>query len=620
MAGQKLVQQKERVAHLAMTGISIAGGLILFLTTPGIEVPEQWLIFVLLAAFLGVVEVYPMPVWRGFTTISFPIVYAIYVMHGLEYAIWSYAIIVLAVNIAKRRPLRIICFNPAQLIISFYVALAFSEWASTIGDFDTKPAVIGGLLYITTAIVPFYLINNMLVDIILFVRPQPYTIKMWRQKTLQELNSMAISYGYLVLFVVLGNQNRGEIDAITFFFFFAPLVGLALLSSIIVRLKKEKSKLKALFSISSELNKQIASNNWLDFLVENLPEFIDVDACILWTKENSNWNRVFSTGLTNEGIELSGEDAKALNTVKKFVIFHNSRREAGPASPFFQKEIRSKMYAPLLLDEELVGLFVFGRSRTKSFTEEDVQSAVTLANQLAVLIKTKWLFSEEEKRLILEERNRIARDIHDGVAQTLAGAVLTLETAERKFPKAPEDSLKLIQESTEKLRLSLREVRESIYALRPYPTERVGLLTAIESRIKAVRKEHPVHIELEKRGTEFPLSSMTEKVIFDIFQESVQNALKHAGAAKIEVMISYQRENVFLKIKDDGIGFSLFQAMIKARNEPHFGILHMNEAAEKIQASLQVDSREGEGTEISLTVPRMGIEGGIINDQAHVSR
>ncbi|MBW9235206.1 hypothetical protein JQK62_23925, partial [Leptospira santarosai] len=97
-------------------------------------------------------------------------------------------------------------------------------------------------------------------------------------------------------------------------------------------------------------------------------------------------------------------------------------------------------------------------------------------------------------------------------------------------------------------------------------------------------------------------------------QESVQNAIKHSKAKKIEILLSYQKEHALLKVRDDGVGFSLFQAMLKARKEPHFGILHMNEAAEKIHASLQVDSREGEGTEITLTVPKMGIEGGESDD------
>ncbi|CEG29291.1 GAF domain-containing sensor histidine kinase [Bacillus sp. B-jedd] len=620
MAAKGWLNRKEMVARYLMMAISLAGGLLLLYALFGMEPPNEPLILILLVIFLCVIEFYPMPVWRGFTTISFPLVYAIFVMHGVEYAVWSYAFAVFGVNVVRRRPVRIIFFNPAQLVISFYGAVWLSGKMMDLTILDSQSAVVGGLLHITAAIIVFYFINNLLVDLILVVRPQPYTIMMWRQKTLQEGNSLLVSYVYLVLFVVLGNQNRGEIDVITFFFFFAPLVGFALLSSIIVRLRKEKAKLKALFRISSELNKKIASEDWLGFLGKNLPEFIDVDACILWTKQNGKWERRYSAGLVNEETELDNTQAAALESVRHMVIYHNSRKQAGPATGFFLSEIRTKMYAPLMLEDELLGLFVFGRSRTKSFTEDDIQSAVTLANQLAVLLKTKWLFSEEEKRLILEERNRIARDIHDGVAQTLAGAVLNLETAERKFLKAPDDSLKLVHESTDKLRKSLREVRESIYALRPYPTERVGLLTAIQSRIEAVRKEHEVEIVLERRGAEFELSSMTEKVIFDIFQESVQNALKHAKAVKIEIMLSFQRENVFLKIKDNGIGFSLFQAMIKARNEPHFGILHMNEAAEKIKASLQIDSKEGNGTEITLTVPRMGIEGGEVNDQADAGR
>ncbi|RHW40287.1 GAF domain-containing protein [Neobacillus notoginsengisoli] len=620
MAAKDSLNRKEKLARYAMTGISLAGGLLLLYTLSGMERPNEPLILGLLVIFLGIVEFYPMPVWRGFTTISFPLVYAILVMHGLEYALWSYASVICMVNVVKRRPVRIIFFNPAQLVISFYSAVLVARWMMDLTSLDAKSAVIGGLVHITATIIPFYIINNLLVDFILIARPQPYTFMMWRQKTLQEVNSLIVSYIYLFLFVVLGNQNRGEVDVITFFFFFAPLVGFALLSSIIVRLRKEKAKLKALFRISSELNKKIASDEWLGFLGKNLPEFIDVDACILWTKQNGKWERRYSAGLVNDDADFDEGQAAALETIRHMVIYHNSRKQAGPASGYFLNDIRTKMYAPLMLEEELLGLFVFGRSRTKSFTEDDIQSAVTLANQLAVLIKTKWLFSEEEKRLILEERNRIARDIHDGVAQTLAGAVLNLETAERKFLKTPEESLKLIHDSTDKLRKSLKEVRESIYALRPYPTERVGLMTAIESRMHSLRKEHAVEILLEKRGAEIELSSMTEKVIFDIFQESVQNALKHAKPTKIDIMLSFQRENVFLKIKDNGIGFSLFQAMIKARNEPHFGILHMNEAAEKIKASLQIDSKEGTGTEITLTVPRMGIEGGKMDDQAYAGR
>ncbi|WP_017380279.1 GAF domain-containing sensor histidine kinase [Paenisporosarcina sp. TG-14] len=609
------IQKTESLARNMILFISILG-ILVFMKFGLMEltVLNEPLIFGFLILFLFIVELYPMPVWRGFTTISFPLVYTIYIMHGLGYSIVAYALIVCTINLLKRRPLRIVFFNPAQLIISFVSAHLIAISVLPLVPLDNYSLLIQGIIQFILIILPFYVINNLIVDFILTVRPQPYLYKVWKQKSLQELNSFFISFVYLVLFYVLGSQNRGDIDVISFFFFFSPLVALALLSSIIVRLKKEKARLKALFNISTELNKKIATEEWLSFLENNLQQFIDVDACALWIKKNNTWQLKFASGLSKNHQEKLEEAKAAFDNIRQLTIFHDAKKDGGPASGIFDKEFRTFLYAPLLIDEEVVGLFIFGRSRTKSFNEEDIQPAATIANQLAVLIKTKMLITQQEKTIILEERNRIAREIHDGVAQTLAGAVMKLETAERKFSKMPNDSLRLVRESKEKLRQSLKEVRESIYALRPYPTERVGLQAAISSRITVIQKEHSIKIELEIRGREFALSSMAEKIIFDIFQESFQNAVKHSQANKIVVLLSYQKEHALLKVKDDGIGFSLYNAMLKARKEPHFGILHMNEAAEKISASLQVESREGTGTEIVLSVPKMGIEGGNLDD------
>jgi signal transduction histidine kinase len=615
------MQSTEKASRIAIMIVSILGGVIfLQVGVRKLGSIDEPFIFGLLALFLFIVEFYPMPIWRGFTSVSFPLVYAIFVMHGLEYSIVTYAVIVLAINLMKRRPLRIVFFNPAQLIISFISSYYLGNSLFQLLPVQQISPILQGMIHITLMMTPFYIINNIIVDFILTIRPQPYTYRIWRQKSLQELNSFSVSFVYLILFYILGNQNRGEIDVVAFFFFFSPLVAVALLFSIITRLRKEKSRLKALFKISTELNKKIPTEEWVEVLKNQLPNFIEVDASTLWIKENDIFVLKFATGLSNDYVEKLKVVQQDLTEIKKITIYHDKKKDGGPASLLFDEEFRTFLYAPLVMDEEVIGLFVFGRSRTKSFYEEDLQSAATIANQLAVILKTKNLIAEQEKALILEERNRIARDIHDGVAQSLAGAVMKLETAERKFYKYPDESLHLIQDSKEKLRISLTEVRESIYALRPYPTERVGLIAAITARMKSIQKEHGLDIKLETRGGEFPLSSMVEKIIFDTFQESIQNAIKHSNATKIDVLLSYQKEHMLLKIKDDGVGFSLFQAMIRARNQPHFGILHMNEAAEKIHASLQIDSKEGAGTEITLTVPKMGIEGGLINDQTYASR
>lgn len=613
--------RSEQLSRLSLLFISMIGGSIFIQEgVLKIGVPKEGLIFGLLVLFLVIVDLYPMPVSKGHTAISFPLVYAIYVMEGMSFSILAFGMVSLLINLFKRRPLRIVFFNPAQLLTSLYIAFLAGEYFKGLYLEHIQSGLLAGIWHLTFTIIPFYLINNLIVDFILIIRPQPYTWKAWRQKTIQEGNSFIVSYVYLILFYVLGSQNRGEIDVFSFFFFFSPLVALALLGSIIVRLKKEKAKLKAIFSISSELNKKIASKDWLNFLAENLQKFIDVDAWILWKKAEDGWNLRFASGLVEESLDQLEERTRFFNEINELFLYHNTDRGAGPAAEFFSSQVKTLLYVPLVLDEEVVGLFVFGRTRTKSFSPEDVQSAATLANQLAVLIKTKWLFAEQEKRMILEERNRIARDIHDGVAQSLAGAVMNLETAERKFVKVPDESLRLIHESRETLRYSLKEVRESIYALRPYPTERVGLVSAISSRIKTLQGVQLFHIIFDTRGKEFPLSSMAEKIVFDTFQESVQNAIKHANATRMEILLSYQREHLLLKVKDNGSGFSLFKAMIKAQKQPHFGILHMNEAAEKIHASLQIDSKEGVGTEITLTVPKIGVEGGILDDQAYAGR
>ncbi len=610
------LQKRERNSRFFLLLISLVGWAIVLHSVTLLEFPHDPVILIVLAMFLCVSEYFPIPVWKGFTTITFPVVYVVYILYGLPFALLIYAIAVLSSNILYRRPLRTVLFNPAQLVISFFVAeLVFSY----LMPYLQLQGMIFGIVKFIIMLSVYYLITNVLVDLVLLIRPQPYPLKLWKQKILIELNSALISLVYVVLFYFLESQNHGEIGVITYFFFFSPLIGLSLLSSAMTKLKREKQRLNALFSITSELNQMLPEKGWLSTLKTRFKEFINVDACVLWIKEDGMWQRHFYDGHVETEKRISASVLEQLDGMKKPITFSDRKKGGGIMDECFQDDIKSILYCPLVIETETVGMFILGRSRTQSFEEEDIRSIATLANQLAVVIKTRLLFSEQEKRIILEERNRIARDIHDGVAQTLAGAIMKLDTAEKRFRKQPEETMKLVNESVNKLRVSLKEVRDSIYALRPYPTERVGLTLAIEKRIEIAQNEFNQDIHFEIRGNEVHLSSMVEKVLFDTFQESLQNSLKHAKASKIEILLSYQSEHILLKIKDDGVGFSLYQAMLKARNQPHFGILQMNDAAETINASLQIDSKEQAGTEISLIVPKMGFEGGNTVDQAYAS-
>jgi signal transduction histidine kinase len=613
MGKKHLFPITEHPAKVFMTSISIIGWVYVGIQFFQIESWRDPWIYGLLLIFLAICEYYPMPVWKGFTTISFPVVYVIYVVYGLPIAAIGYALIIFIINIMNRRPFRIVFFNPAQLVISFSLAAIVSQlMISTLNS--GLNLVVSHIIELLLLSILFYVLNNAIVDIVLLLRPQRYPFQIWKQKFLSEVNSLGISIFYGCLFLILGSQNRGHIDVFTFFFFFSPLVGLALLSSSIVRLRKERNRLKALFSLTSDLNKMLPTKNWLDALKSSIHELIDVEAIILWTNDDGKWKISYEKGKVNTNATLTNDVITMFQDLKQPLIIADSKRESVLTESYFDQQLRSFVYAPLVIDWETVGVFALARSRTKSFNHEEVQAIATLANQLAVIIKTRMLIEEKEKRSLLEERNRIARDIHDGVAQTIAGALMKLETAQRKWEKSPEETYHLLTDSMDKLRGSLKQVRQSIYALRPYPTDRVGLQPAINQRIKTFERETGLMFTFEERGKVEPLSSMVEKILFDTFQESVQNIVKHANATKVEILLSYQKEHILLRVKDNGSGFSLLEAMMKAQKEPHFGILQMNDSAEKIGASLQIDSRPEQGTELSIIVPKMGIEGGFEHD------
>jgi signal transduction histidine kinase len=603
--------KKYHISQIYMAGISFIGFILLVFNILSLERMSFSLPLILLIFFLAICEYYPMPMPKGQTTLTFPIIYMIYVVFGIECVIILYALTVFAVNISHRRPTRILFFNPAQLIISFYLAHIFYVLFMEKLMQSNLSALMLGLSGFFMMISLFYLFNNLIVDIVLWLRPESYPLKLWWGKTQGETTSFLIAFVYGCLIHYLGSQNRGEVDSFSYFFFFSPLVGLSLLSSIIARLNIEKNRIKALFDFSSDLNTSLPTKNW-EMLINNILKVsMCYEDCILLIRnEQAQWE---VTVLNGELVTsaLSNEAFYEIEGLEKILIFDNKEIHKGPLSNYFRSAIRSAIYAPLVFEKETIGCFIVTKARTKSFTVEDTRSIATIANQLAGFFKTKQLVSERERRILLEERNRIAHDIHDGIAQSLAGAVMKLDTSLKKLDANPNEAKQLISESNRSLRESLKDVRDSIYALRPYPTEQLGFHTAIEKKIKELKKDPSLtlDIQVQVRGKRGPISPMTEKIMFGVFQESVQNCIKHANAAHLHILVSYKQDHIILKMTDDGVGFSLYHAMIKAMNEPHYGILQMNEAAEKIGAALQIESKPNEGTEVVLTVPKLGLEG-----------
>jgi signal transduction histidine kinase len=211
------------------------------------------------------------------------------------------------------------------------------------------------------------------------------------------------------------------------------------------------------------------------------------------------------------------------------------------------------------------------------------------------------LQKQAEAASILEERNHMAREIHDTLAQAFTGIIIHARSASDEVTADPEKAQTLLTQILDLARSGLAEARRSVEALRrPYLLENGNLQDALRRLAAQLDSSISAQVVYEVIGTTYPLSSDLENNLFRIGQEAVTNAIKHAKAHEIRIELVYKPTQCSLRIKDDGQGFDVEnQAM---RNG--FGLIGMTERAERIRAELKIQSHLGQGTEIMVSIDR----------------
>ncbi|MBR8833483.1 MAG: AAA family ATPase [Stigonema ocellatum SAG 48.90 = DSM 106950] len=206
-----------------------------------------------------------------------------------------------------------------------------------------------------------------------------------------------------------------------------------------------------------------------------------------------------------------------------------------------------------------------------------------------------------EEASILEERNHMAREIHDTLAQAFTGIIIHARSASHEVMADPEKAQTLLPQILDLARSGLAEARRSVEALhRPYLLESSNLQDALSRLTAQLDSSITTQIVYEVIGTTYPLSSDLENNLFRIGQEALTNAIKYAEAHEIRIELVYEPTQCILRIKDDGQGFDVEnQAM---RNG--FGLLGMAQRAERIRAELKIQSHLGQGTEIVVSIDR----------------
>jgi two-component system sensor histidine kinase DegS len=253
--------------------------------------------------------------------------------------------------------------------------------------------------------------------------------------------------------------------------------------------------------------------------------------------------------------------------------------------------------------------------------EQSIERADTINLQMSVVLDylsgdlnqvTRILESAKNRQLIglkiilaqEDERKRIAREIHDGPAQSLANLVLRTEIAERLLDK---NDLELVRSELvdlkSQIRFGLEEIRKIIFNLRPMALDDLGLVPTLRIFVKDVEEKTRIRAVFETMGKDMRLPGAMEAALFRLVQEGYNNALKHAQPTFVSLEMTFQDETVQLVIADNGVGFQLNVVESRSKTHTHFGLIGMRERVELLQGKMDIESVVGQGTKIKIDVP-----------------
>ena len=266
-----------------------------------------------------------------------------------------------------------------------------------------------------------------------------------------------------------------------------------------------------------------------------------------------------------------------------------------PASPI---QVPGLVVVPLAAAGTKVGLLALGRRRPVDGRQMELLEVV--GGQVALALRNAQLFAETREMATITERNRIAREIHDTLAQGLAGIIIQLQAAEAWMSREPERSQQALGNATDLARSSLQEARRSVWDLRPELLQRGSLAEALREEMVRTQERTGVKTSVRLQDLrQLTLAAPTEVSIFRIVQEAVANSVRHGRPSRVAVEVARDDGHLRVTVADNGCGFD----PARPGRAGAFGITSMRERANSVGGGITVESAPGQGTKVVLDLP-----------------
>jgi signal transduction histidine kinase len=380
----------------------------------------------------------------------------------------------------------------------------------------------------------------------------------------------------------------------------------------------DSAQLEALLKLQQDLALEANIDRVLARIVATAMRMLDCERATLYVIDhgkNELWSRVLTESelkeirLPLDGRSLAAEVGRAGRLLRIDAPYEDARFDPSvDARTGFRT--RSMLVAPIdARDHRRLGVLQAVNDREGTFQEDDERFIQALAGAAGVALEFVELSEElaaERLRVVKvveEERHRLARELHDGVAQTLANAAISIELVTRRAATDVEGALADLVTLRTRLVDQQAGLRDILFALRPLALEDGGLPAAIAALAQRVDGMNGSHVSTRRMESERRMAPEIEAGAFTVIREAANNAIKTGRAANVAIDVYDDGNAVVAVVEDDGQGFDVAAVLQSYAKRGSLGLLQMRESARLIGAQLSLDSSPGQGTRVRLRIP-----------------
>ena len=374
-------------------------------------------------------------------------------------------------------------------------------------------------------------------------------------------------------------------------------------------LEKRGREMEALYQADEKILRNVSLNQVFQTLVDVAVDMLHADRSVVfaWDEEQTKVVPRVSQGFAPETLKVmefakgEGIVGQVLATGKPVIVTDLDPEDLRPdlRAAIMAEGIKSFVHLPIVVDHKVVGVFNIGFTRPDFIAEDSVRLFSALVNRASISIANMELFEQTKDLAVMEERNRLARDLHDSAKQKAFAALAQLGTA-RGILNGHGNSASLHLSEAENLVTDvIQELTFLVQEIYPIALQEKGLPTTLREYIFEWENRNDTTVQFVTRN-ERRLPIDVEQAIYRVSQESLANVARHSHAQRVDISLVYNGDSVQLSLADDGCGFD---ASVKSQG---MGLRSIRERVSSIHGTVQVQSAPGHGTRILVQVPTKG--------------